>query len=241
MRRATSMRSWLALGAALLPVLAFAASDPDVPPPPHIDAAAWYLADFSTGKVLAEANADLPLPPASLTKLMTAYVVFDALESGRLSLREPVHVSPKAWRMRGSRMFIEVDTEVAVEDLLRGLIVQSGNDAAVALAEHVAGSEEAFVERMNERAAELGMTGTLFRNTTGLPARGHVSTARDLARLAEAILRDHPEYHTLYSEREFTYNNIRQYNRNRLLWRDSSVDGLKTGYTKSAGYCLVST
>jgi D-alanyl-D-alanine carboxypeptidase (penicillin-binding protein 5/6) len=234
------IRSWLAAAALASSALLSAAALPAVPPP-VVEAKAWFLADFRTGTVLAEADADTPLPPASLTKLMTAYVVFDALAAGELSLGERVRVSEKAWRMRGSRMFIEVNTEVFVAELLRGLIIQSGNDAAVALAEHLAGSEEAFVERMNERAAALGMTGTAFLNTTGLPARGHVSTARDLARLAAAIIADHPEFHPLYSEREFTYNNIRQYNRNRLLWRDDSVDGLKTGYTRSAGYCLVST
>ncbi|MBN1237256.1 MAG: D-alanyl-D-alanine carboxypeptidase [Gammaproteobacteria bacterium] len=243
MRLPPLFRPWLA-AAALIAAVSIGRAEPAAetpPPPPDVAAKAWYLADFRTGTVLAQSGADAPLPPASLTKLMTAYIVFDAIAAGRLSLDERVRVSRKAWRMRGSRMFIEVDTEVAVGDLLRGLIIQSGNDAAVALAEHLAGSEDAFVESMNERAAALGMTGTTFRNTTGLPARGHVSTARDLARLASAIIAEHPQFHSLYAEREFTYNNIRQYNRNRLLWRDAAVDGMKTGYTKSAGYCLVGT
>jgi serine-type D-Ala-D-Ala carboxypeptidase (penicillin-binding protein 5/6) len=233
------IRSCLALAALLSSVAA--AQDAVVPPPPAVGAKAYLLVDYATGKVLAEADADARLPPASLTKLMTAYVAFEALESGELRLEDPVRVSEKAWRMRGSRMFIEWNTEVSVADLLRGLIIQSGNDAGVALAEHLSGSEEAFVERMNAGAEALGMTGTQFRNTTGLPAREHYSTARDLGRLAQAIIARYPQYYSLYSEREFTYNDIRQYNRNRLLWRDASVDGLKTGFTDAAGYCLVST
>lgn len=236
---------WCVAIAALAACSAFAETgietDLVIPPPPPIDAKAYLLIDSTTGKVLAESRADERLAPASLTKLMTAYVVFEALSDGRLKLDEPVHVSEKAWRMRGSRMFIEVNTDVVVADLLRGLIIQSGNDASVALAEHLAGSEEAFVAYMNERAAAIGMTGTSFRNSMGLPARDHYSTARDLALLAKAIIDEYPEYYSLYSEREFTYNNIKQHNRNRLLWRDPSVDGLKTGYTAAAGYCLVST
>lgn len=221
-------------------VAAGARAGAEIPPPP-IPARAYLLVDHLTGTVLAEHNADERLPPASLTKLMTAYVVFEALRDGRLTLEERVPISEKAWRMRGSRMFIEVGNEVAVEDLLRGLLVQSGNDASVALAERLAGSERAFVEMMNDRAAALGMGASVFRNSTGLPAPGHLSTARDLAQLAEAILAHYPEHRGLYAEREFTYNGIRQHNRNRLLRRDASVDGLKTGYTSSAGYCLVGT
>lgn len=208
---------------------------------PSIDAESYFLFDASSGVVLAESNADDQLDPASLTKLMTAYLVFDAIERDESSLEELVLVSERAWRERGSRMFIEVGTEVAVDDLLRGLIVQSGNDAAIALAEHVAGSVETFVELMNSTAASLGMTGTSFRNPNGLPARGHVSTAADMARLARALIRGFPDYYSRYSEREFTYNEIRQHNRNALLWLDDSVDGLKTGYTRAAGYCLVSS
>lgn len=213
----------------------------EIPPVPPLDAKAYLLVDHITGEVLAESNADRRLAPASLTKLMTAYVVFHALGDGRLTRGEHVVVSEKAWRMRGSRMFIEVGTEVVVDDLLHGLIVQSGNDASVALAEAVAGSEEAFVAEMNEHAAALGMDATTFRNSTGLPAGGHLSSARDLATLARALVAEFPEYRGLYAEREFTYNGIRQYNRNRLLRRDPSADGLKTGYTRGAGYCLVAT
>ena len=209
--------------------------------PPEIDARSYYLVDAMTGVVLAESMADEQLDPASLTKLMTAYLVFEALEDNVVSTSDAVHVSEKAWRESGSRMFIEVDTQVSLDDLLHGLIVQSGNDAAVALAEHIAGTEDDFVELMNQKAAELGMTGTVYRNTNGLPASGHVSTARDSAILAAALIHDFPDYYSIYSEREFTYNEITQHNRNALLWRDGGVDGLKTGYTRAAGYCLVSS
>jgi len=217
------------------------AADVAPPEPPAVPAASYLLIDHVTGSVLGERDADVRRAPASLTKLMTAYLTFEAIRDGALRLDEEVIVSEKAWRMRGSRMFIEVGNAVMVEDLLRGLIVQSGNDAAVALAERIAGSEEAFVALMNERAESLGMTATTFRNPTGLPAAGHLSTARDLARLARAVLDDFPEFRGFFAEQEFTYNGIRQYNRNRLLRRDASVDGLKTGYTESAGYCVVAT
>ncbi|HEY8519220.1 MAG TPA: D-alanyl-D-alanine carboxypeptidase family protein [Gammaproteobacteria bacterium] len=208
---------------------------------PRVQAKSYILIDYATGTTLAESNADEPLPIASLTKLMTAYVVFEALRDGRIALDDQVLVSEKAWRMRGSRMFIEVNTHVAVEDLILGLIVQSGNDASVALAEHVAGSVPAFVELMNAAAERLGMTRTTYANTHGLPAPGAASTARDQAILARALIAEFPEYYPWYSLREFTYNGIRQYNRNRLLARDPSVDGLKTGHTNAAGYCLVSS
>jgi D-alanyl-D-alanine carboxypeptidase (penicillin-binding protein 5/6) len=172
---------------------------------------------------------------------MTAYLAFEAVVDGRATLDEMVHVSEKAWRAPGSRMFIEVNSEVRFDDLLRGLIVQSGNDAAIALAEHLAGSEEAFIEAMNRAALDLGMTNTNYRNANGLPARGHVSTAGDTAVLARALIEKFPQFYSRYSEREFTYNDIRQHNRNALLWLDDSVDGLKTGYTRAAGYCLVSS
>jgi D-alanyl-D-alanine carboxypeptidase (penicillin-binding protein 5/6) len=208
---------------------------------PKLDFKSHYLVDFTTDRVLAASGADVQLPPASLTKLMTAYVVFGALESGRIRLDDRARVSERAWRMGGTRMFIEVNSDVRLEDLLRGLLVQSGNDAAVALAEHVAGSVDAFVAEMNAAAAALGMHGSVFRNPHGLPARGHYTTARDLALLAKAIIGEFPDFYSLYAEREFSYNGIAQHNRNALLWRDPSVDGMKTGYTSSAGYCLVTS
>ena len=210
-------------------------------PPPAVAAKSFYLLDSTSGAVLAESAARERLPPASLTKLMTGYVVFHALASGHIALEDRVLVSERAWRMPGSRTFIEVNTEVGVEDLLRGMIIQSGNDAAVALAEHVSGSVEAFVDSMNEYAAVLGMTDTSFRNPTGLPAREHYSTVRDFGVLARAIIDEFPDYYPLYGEREFTYNGIRQFNRNALLRRDASVDGMKTGHTNVAGYCLVTS
>jgi serine-type D-Ala-D-Ala carboxypeptidase (penicillin-binding protein 5/6) len=208
---------------------------------PDIDAKSHYLVDASSGVVLAESNAEAELDPASLTKLMTAYLAFDALVRGDATLDDAVPVSEKAWRATGSRMFIEVDTEVLFDDLLRGLIVQSGNDAAIAIAEYLGGSEADFVDMMNRTAAELGMAGTSYRNSNGLPAKGHLSTAKDTAILARALIDRFPQFYSRYSEREFTYNMIRQHNRNALLWLDDSVDGLKTGYTRAAGYCLVSS
>jgi D-alanyl-D-alanine carboxypeptidase (penicillin-binding protein 5/6) len=209
--------------------------------PPRLGFKSHYLVDFATDRVLAASAADVPLEPASLTKLMTAYVVFGALEAGRLHLDDRAHISEKAWRMGGTRMFVEVNSEVAVEDLVRGMLIQSGNDASVALAEHLAGSVDAFVAEMNAAAKALGMQSSAFRNPHGLPARGHYTTAHDLALLAKAIIREFPEFYGLYAEREFSYNGIEQHNRNALLWRDSSVDGMKTGYTDAAGYCLVSS
>ncbi len=212
-----------------------------VPAPPQVAAESYLLIDFDSGKVLAEKDADKQVEPASITKLMTAYVVYHELEAGRLSLDEKVTISEKAWRMGGSRMYLELGSQVTVEELLKGLIIQSGNDASVALAEHIAGSEEAFVDVMNQYAAKLGMTGTYYKNSTGWPDKQHLTTARDIAKLASAIIREFPEHYKRYSEKVYTYNNIKQYNRNKLLWRDKSVDGLKTGHTESAGYCLVSS
>lgn len=208
---------------------------------PAVDARSYYLMDAASGVVLAESRATEQLDPASLTKLMTAYLAFEALAAGEIALGDLVSVSERAWRAPGSRMFIEVNSQVSFDDLLRGLIIQSGNDAAIAIAEHLAGSEEAFVAAMNATAAELGMTGTTFRNPNGLPANGHVSTARDLALLSRALIREFPEQYARFSEREFTFNTIPQKNRNSLLWQDDSVDGLKTGYTREAGYCLASS
>ena len=228
--------------AALLALLTFAGAALGQPASlPAIDAKSYYLMDAVSGAVLAESHATDELDPASLTKLMTAYLAFKALAAGEVALDDLVSVSERAWRAPGSRMFIEVGSEVAFDDLLRGLIIQSGNDAAIAIAERLAGSEQDFVAAMNSTALELGMTGTAWRNTNGLPARGHVSTARDMALLARALIRDFPQYYERFSDREFTFNTITQKNRNDLLWQDDSIDGLKTGYTREAGYCLVSS
>ena len=219
---------------------AFAAITP-VPSPPRLAADSFLLIDAHSGRILAEKNIDKRVEPASITKLMTAYVVYNELESGRLSLDEDVTVSKKAWRMKGSKMFIEVGKKVKVEDLLRGMVIQSGNDATVALAEHIAGSETTFADYMNQYAQTLGMLDTHFVNSTGWPNSKHLTTARDIATLAKAVISEFPDHYKRYSEKEYTYNNIRQYNRNKLLWRDNSVDGIKTGHTESAGYCLVSS
>jgi D-alanyl-D-alanine carboxypeptidase (penicillin-binding protein 5/6) len=224
----------------LVSVHAVAAPMP-TPAPPVIGAKSYLVIDARTGQELASLNPDAELAPASLTKLMTTYVVFDALKQGQVNLEDEVTISEKAWRTEGSRMFIEVDTRVTIEDLLLGMIVQSGNDASVALAEHIAGSESVFSELMNQHAAALGMHASHFRNATGLPAEGHISTARDLTTLARALINEFPDHYAWHSIREFTYNDIKQSNRNSLLWRDSSVDGLKTGHTEDAGYCLVAS
>lgn len=221
--------------------LSAAAADLPVPAPPVIGAKSYLVIDAETGHEVAALNPDERLAPASLTKLMTAYVVFAALREGQVTLADEVTVSEKAWRTPGSRMFIEVGKRVTIEDLLLGTIVQSGNDASVALAEHVAGTESVFAEMMNRYAMRLGMAGSNFQNATGLPGDQHFTTARDMALLAQAIVREFPDYYRWYSEREFTYNDITQPNRNSLLWRDPSVDGMKTGHTDDAGYCLVSS
>lgn len=228
----------LAMGAAQ--------ASPLLPAPPELAARAWLLVDSHTGTVLAENEADLPLPPASLAKMMTSYIVSAEIEAGRLSEQELVRVSDDAWerggaKTDGSTMFLEPRSKVAVIDLMRGVIIQSGNDAAIALAQHIAGGEDQFADIMNRQAAALGMTETLFHNATGLPSEGMVSTARDLAALARATIIDHPQHYGIYAEKYFTHNGIRQPNRNRLLWRDSSVDGLKTGHTEASGYCLVAS
>jgi len=212
-----------------------------VPKQPDIKADSFILMDFDSGRILAEKDPDKPVEPASITKLMTGYLVDKALAAGDIAESDQVKISEKAWRMKGSKMFIEVGKEVSVEDLIKGMVIQSGNDATVALAEHVAGSEQAFAEYMNHQAALLGMGNTQFRNSTGWPAEDHYSTARDIALLSQAKIRDFPENYRHYREKEFTFNDIRQFNRNRLLWRDESVDGLKTGHTEAAGYCLASS
>jgi D-alanyl-D-alanine carboxypeptidase (penicillin-binding protein 5/6) len=224
----------------LLPSVTYAAAMP-TPAAPIIGAKSYLVIDSTTGHEIAALNADEPLAPASLTKIMTTYVVFSALKQGQITLEEEVTVSEKAWRTEGSRMFIEVGTRVTVQELLFGMIVQSGNDASVALAEHVAGSESVFAEMMNQHAAAIGMLSSHFQNATGLPAEDHRTTARDLAILAQAMVEEFPEYYKWHSIKEYTYNDIKQSNRNNLLWRDDSVDGLKTGHTEDAGYCLVAS
>ena len=211
------------------------------PAPPDVAAKNYYVLDFASGKVLAEKNPDVQVEPASITKMMTAYVVYKEIDADRLSMDEMVDISEKAWRMGGSRMYLEVNTSVSVHDLLKGLIIQSGNDSSVALAEHIAGTEDAFVELMNQYAMDLGMKNTNFVNSTGWPDKKHLMTARDIATLARAVIEEFPEHYSWYAEKEYTYNSIKQYNRNKLLWRDDSVDGIKTGHTDSAGFCLVSS
>ena len=211
------------------------------PQAPSVAARAWLLLDYGSGLSLAGFNVEQRVEPASLTKLMTAYVSFAALKQGRLQPKQNVPVSERAWKSPGSRMFIEPRLAVSVDELLRGMIVQSGNDACIALAEAIAGSEEAFVQLMNDEAKRLGLINTHFTNSTGLPDPQHYSSANDLGRLALALIRDFPEYYTLYSLKEFRYNGISQPNRNRLLWLDTSVDGVKTGHTEAAGFCLIAS
>lgn len=227
--------------AMLLSISTASTAAPLIPNAPNLDASSYILVDFNTGAILAEKNSSMQAEPASITKLMTVYVAFQELRNGTLQLSDKVTVSKKAWRTEGSRMFIEVGKQVKVEDLLQGIIVQSGNDASIALAEHIAGTEETFAQLMNQHAQTLGMTQTNFLNATGLPAAGHLTTAADIATLGAAIIREFPEYYNWYSQLEFTYAGIRQYNRNKLLRRDRSVDGLKTGHTESAGYCLAAS
>ncbi|UXD86627.1 D-alanyl-D-alanine carboxypeptidase family protein [Thalassolituus hydrocarboniclasticus] len=212
-----------------------------VPKAPDLDASAYVLMDADSGRILVEHNADERLPPASLTKMMTSYIAVHELELGNVTEQTQVPISVKAWRKGGSKMFVREGTEVALIDLLRGIIVQSGNDASVAVAEYFAGSEEAFAGWMNQYAERFGMTNTHFENATGWPAEGHLSTAGDIAKLALHIVKDHPHYYKLYAEKYYEYNNIRQPNRNKLLWRDPSVDGLKTGHTDEAGFCLAAS
>ena len=211
------------------------------PPAPTLTATAYILQDYHTGKVLAENNADAKLAPASLTKIMTVYVVFRELGNGHLHLDDIVTISEKAWKTSGSRMFVELGNQVKVEDLLQGVIIQSGNDASVALAEHVGGNEATFADMMNQHAARLGMTNSHFKNSDGLPMEDHYTSSRDLAILTAALIKEFPDYYRWFSQKEFTYNKITQQNRNKLLSRDESVDGVKTGFTDEAGYCLVTS
>lgn len=227
--------------ATLALVTTLALAQIPAPAPPTIAARSHILIDFDSGQTLAEGNADTAVEPASLTKLMTAYVAFGELKVGHLKLTDTALVSEKAWRTPGSRTFVEVGKQIPIETLMLGMIVQSGNDATIAVAERIAGSEEVFANMMNKAAEELGMTKTHFTNSTGLPDQKHYTTARDLAKLARSIIRDFPEYYRWYSLKEFTYNGITQPNRNLLLARDKSVDGIKTGHTESAGYCLIAS
>lgn len=215
--------------------------DVPTPPPPDLPANSYLLQDFASGDLLVAHQPDLRVEPASITKMMTSYVVFKELAAGKIQLDDMVTISENAWRTEGSRMFVEPDTRVSVEDLVKGMVIQSGNDASVALAEHIAGTEGAFAELMNLYADRLGLSSSNYTNATGLPDPEHYTTARDVATLSAALVREFPDYYAWYSEKEFTYNDIRQHNRNTLLWRDPAVDGLKTGHTESAGYCLAST
>ncbi|MDV6319902.1 D-alanyl-D-alanine carboxypeptidase family protein [Chromohalobacter sp. HP20-39] len=212
-----------------------------VPSPPQLSATAWVLMDANSGKILVEHNADKELPPASLTKMMTAYIVEREIDAGNISGDEKATISEHAWRTGGSRMFLKPGSKVTINDLLHGVVIQSGNDASVALAEHIAGSEGAFADLMNQQAARMNLKHTHFMNPTGLPHDDHYSSAHDLAVIAQHIIKDYPDHYEMYSEKYFTWNDIRQPNRNRLLWRDPNVDGLKTGHTEAAGYCLVAS
>ena len=227
------------IASLLLPLSASAESL--IARPPQIAASGYILMDAASGQVLVAHNADERLPPASLTKMMTTYVADHELERGTISMDDEVLISVKAWRTGGSRMFVREGTRASLKDLLKGIIIVSGNDASVAVAEHIAGSEDAFADLMNRHAERLNMTNSRFRNATGLPAENHYTSARDMALLALAIINDFPEHYSLYAEKSFTYNNITQQNRNLLLWRDDRVDGLKTGHTEEAGYCLVAS
>ena len=212
-----------------------------IPAPPQLATEGHILLDVATGTVIVEENAEMRLPPASLTKIMTSYIIASEIQQGRISLDDLVPISVKAWKMEGSRMFIREGTEVKVADLIRGIVIQSGNDASVAMAEFIAGDEQAFADIMNQVAQKLGMTRTQVKNATGLPDEGHYTTAKDLSVLARALIRDFPEHYKVYKEKYFSYNDIRQANRNSLLWRDDAVDGMKTGHTQAAGFCLVAS
>lgn len=214
---------------------------PPLPPVPEIAARAYVLIDYLNGQILQQRAGNERIEPASLTKLMTAYLTFAALHQETIKLNQALPVSERAWRAEGSRMFIDPKTPVTVDELIRGMIVQSGNDACIALAESIAGSEEEFVRRMNQEAQRLGMKNTHFMNATGLPHLQHYTTAYDLGLLAQAIIRDFPEFYPIYSQKEYKYNKITQTNRNRLLWLDPTVDGMKTGHTESAGFCLIAS
>ncbi|HBM28602.1 D-alanyl-D-alanine carboxypeptidase [Halomonas sp. CnH100-B] len=242
-RRTAKLCLFAAMTAVISPAMAQVIPQPQtiIPAPPQLAASSWILMDANSGRILAEHNSDERLPPASLTKLMTAYLVERELDRGTINLTDMVNISENAWRTGGSKMFIEVGDRVSVDNLLHGIIIVSGNDASVAMAEHLAGGEAPFADLMNQHATRLGMNDTNFMNATGLPHENHYSTAHDMARLSRHIINDYPEHYAIYSQRNFSFGGIDQPNRNRLLWRDPSVDGLKTGWTTEAGYCLVSS
>ena len=229
------------LSVAMLAHTASAADPNQIPAPPEVSAKAYLLVDHNSGRTLASLNENQKLDPASITKLMTAYAVFRSIKDKRIGLEDPVVISETAWRTGGSRSFVDVGDRVPLSVLLQGMIIQSGNDASVALAEHVSGSESAFADLMNQYAKELGMRDTHYRNATGLPDPEHYTTASDILKVANAIITEFPQYYRWYSQKEFTWNGITQSNRNGLLWRDATVDGMKTGHTDTAGYCLVSS
>ncbi|MCB8890291.1 D-alanyl-D-alanine carboxypeptidase family protein [Vreelandella malpeensis] len=244
-RRSARLCLFATVTAVALPVTASAQVIPQpqtiIPAAPQLAASSWILMDANSGRILVEHNADERLPPASITKLMTAYLVERELDRGTINLEDMVNISETAWRTGGSKMFIEVGDQVSVDDLLHGIIIVSGNDASVAMAEHLAGGETPFADLMNQHADRLGMRNTHFENATGLPHDNHYSSAHDLALLSQHIINDYPEHYAVYSQRNFSYGGIDQPNRNRLLWRDPTVDGLKTGWTNAAGYCLVAS
>lgn len=240
LRPARSLSAAIWLLALTSPSFAQIANVP-IPAAPVVNAKSYIVIDASTGTIIASQDPDDRVHPASLTKLMSAYVIFQYLRAGELTLDEETTISNNAYKTPGSRMFVEQNSRVRIEDLIMGMIVQSGNDASVALAEHIAGTEDAFAELMNNYAGRIGMTASNFKNPNGLPAEDHYTTARDMSQLARAVIQEFPEYYAWYSQREFTYAGIRQQNRNQLLWRDSTVDGMKTGHTDAAGYCLVSS
>ena len=235
------MKSFKVIFLLMFAPLQFAAAEMIVPAPPVIKVSSYIVMDFNSGNILLEKNMEKKLPPASLTKIMTVYVVASELANGKISLEDEVLVSEKAWRTVGSRMFIEVGKKIKLEELLHGVIIQSGNDASVALAEHVSGTEGVFADLMNKHADRIGMINSHFVNSTGLPNPENYTTSNDMAKLAQALIRDYPELYSLHKIKEYSFNGIKQNNRNILLWRDRSVDGIKTGHTKEAGYCLVAS
>ena len=239
--RLNSMRLIVVLAYLIITNVVMAAESLPVPAPPQFDASSYVLMDFGSGAVLAEHNSRERVDPASITKIMTAYVIYKSLAAGDITLEDQVEISEYAWRSIGSRMFVEVGNKIKLEDLLLGLIIQSGNDASIALAEHVAGTEQAFADVMNAQAKRIGMKDSHFVNATGLPDTDHFTTAYDIALLSRAMISEYPEEYKRYSQKEYTFNGIKQFNRNRLLWRDAAIDGIKTGHTEAAGYCLAAS